>query len=151
MKFSGKVGKWQWANERLNFVVIRITDADTDPDPYRDTVKTCLCGGMHCSSASSFILFLTSVVTSPLCHSPTPSGQWVFSAHRPIAKLTAFDQSSLAIIINFRPIHNIYQSFNACQTCRDTDAQHLVGPAVSLMVCINGNRQLVKLKLMTSV
>jgi len=25
-----------------------------DPDPYRDTGKTCLGGGMHCPSASSF-------------------------------------------------------------------------------------------------
>jgi len=32
------------------------TDRDTDPnrDPYRETGKTCLGGGMHCPSASSF-------------------------------------------------------------------------------------------------
>ena len=35
-------------------VAIRITDPDTDTDPYRDTGKTCLGGGMHCHSASSF-------------------------------------------------------------------------------------------------
>jgi len=29
-------------------------DMDPDPDPYRDTGKTCLGGGMHCPSASSF-------------------------------------------------------------------------------------------------
>jgi len=32
------------------------TDPNTDPDPYRDTGKTCLGGGMHCPSASSFQL-----------------------------------------------------------------------------------------------
>ena len=34
-----------------------MTDLNTntdDPDPYRDTGKTCLGGGMHCPSASSF-------------------------------------------------------------------------------------------------
>ena len=36
-------------NKRLNFA------GDPDPDPYRDTVKTCLGGGVHCSSASSLI------------------------------------------------------------------------------------------------
>jgi len=30
-------------------VAIQIRDPDTDPDPYRDTGKTCLDGGMHCS------------------------------------------------------------------------------------------------------
>jgi len=34
-------------------MAIRITDPDTDPDPYRNTGKTCLGGGMHCPSASS--------------------------------------------------------------------------------------------------
>jgi len=28
-------------------------DSHTDPDPYRDTGKTCLGEGVHCSSASS--------------------------------------------------------------------------------------------------
>jgi len=28
-------------------------DPDRDPDPYCDTGKTCLGGGMHCPSASS--------------------------------------------------------------------------------------------------
>jgi len=32
-------------NKRLNF--------DGDPDPYWDTGKTCLGGGMHCPSAFS--------------------------------------------------------------------------------------------------
>jgi len=32
---------------------IRITDPDTNPDPFRDTGKTCLGGGVHCLSASS--------------------------------------------------------------------------------------------------
>jgi len=30
----------------------------TDPDPYRDTGKTCLGGGMHCLSASSYLRVL---------------------------------------------------------------------------------------------
>jgi len=29
-------------------------DMDLDPDPYGDTGKTCLGGGTHCPSASSF-------------------------------------------------------------------------------------------------
>jgi len=33
------------------------TDLDMDPDPYRDTGKTCLGGGVHSPSASSFRLF----------------------------------------------------------------------------------------------
>jgi len=44
MKFSGKVG-----NDEI-LVAIHITY----PDPYRDTGKTCLGGGTHSSSASSF-------------------------------------------------------------------------------------------------
>ena len=53
MKFSGKVGN-RPVNKWLNF------GGDTDPDTclYRDTGKTCLGGGMHCPSASSFSLFL---------------------------------------------------------------------------------------------
>ena len=35
-------------------MVIQIRDPDTAPDPYCDTGKTCLGGGMHCPSASSF-------------------------------------------------------------------------------------------------
>jgi len=34
----------------LAIVVIRLTD----PESYRDTGKTCLGGGMHCYSASSY-------------------------------------------------------------------------------------------------
>jgi len=44
MKFSGKVGNGPM-DKRLNF--------GGDPDPYRDTGKVCLGGGMHCPSASS--------------------------------------------------------------------------------------------------
>jgi len=46
-------------------VAIRITDPDTDldPDPYGNTDKTCLGGGMHCPSASSSCCFSWSVVT----------------------------------------------------------------------------------------
>ena len=47
MKFSGKVGNGPM-NKRLNFG----GDPDKDPDPYGDTGKTCLGGGMHCASAS---------------------------------------------------------------------------------------------------
>jgi len=39
MKFAAKVGNGP-TNKRLNF--------GGDPDPYRDTGKTCLGGGMHC-------------------------------------------------------------------------------------------------------
>ena len=48
-KFSLEVG-----NAPMNkwMVAIQITD----PDPYRDADKTCLGGGMHCPSASSYIL-----------------------------------------------------------------------------------------------
>ena len=48
MKFSGKVGNVP-TNKWLNF--------GDDPDPYRDTDKTCLGGGMHCPSASSAAQF----------------------------------------------------------------------------------------------
>ena len=48
MKFSGKVGN----GPALNFG----GDPDTDPDPYRDTGKTYLGGGMHCPSASSYFI-----------------------------------------------------------------------------------------------
>jgi len=50
MKFKRKVGSGPM-NTLLNF--------DGDSDPYRDTGKTCLDGGMHCPSASSFFLFCT--------------------------------------------------------------------------------------------
>jgi len=40
---------WQWAIEQLIKFWWR---SDTNPDPYRDTGKTCLDGGMHCFSAS---------------------------------------------------------------------------------------------------
>ena len=75
MKFSGKVGNGPM-NKFLNFggnpnqksgyisgygIRNPETDPTTDqgPDPYRDTGKTCLGGGMHCPGASgSFIYFL---------------------------------------------------------------------------------------------
>jgi len=34
-------------------VAIQISNTDPDPDPYRDTGKTCLGGGMRCLSAST--------------------------------------------------------------------------------------------------
>jgi len=46
MKFSGKAGS---KNYKI-LVVLWIMDLD----PYRDTSKTCLGGGMECPSASSF-------------------------------------------------------------------------------------------------
>jgi len=48
-------------NKRLNLVAIRITHPDTDmvadpdPGPYRDTGKTCLGGGMHCSGVVTML------------------------------------------------------------------------------------------------
>jgi len=45
----------QWANEQNFGMAIRITNPDTDPDPYHDTGKTCLGGGMRCASASSSV------------------------------------------------------------------------------------------------
>jgi len=50
MKFSGKLGN-RAVNKRLNF------GGDPDPDPYRDTGKARLGGGMHCPSASNFFIF----------------------------------------------------------------------------------------------
>jgi len=52
MKFSVKVGN-RPVNKLLNFG----GDPDPDSDPYHDTGKTCLGGGMHCPSASSSQLF----------------------------------------------------------------------------------------------
>jgi len=44
---------WQWANKNDKFLVaIRIMD------PYRDTGKTCLGGGMHCPRASTVVFFV---------------------------------------------------------------------------------------------
>jgi len=57
MKFSRKVGNGS-INKWLNFLAIRIKDTDMDPDPYLNTGKTCLGGGMHCSSASSLFICL---------------------------------------------------------------------------------------------
>jgi len=50
MKFSWKIDNGPM-NKRFDF------GADPDPDPYRDTGKTCLGGGMHCPSSSSFYVF----------------------------------------------------------------------------------------------
>ena len=56
MKCSGKVGSGP-INKPLNF--------SGDPDPYRDTGKTCLGGGMHCLGASIYCyLFLRASVDS---------------------------------------------------------------------------------------
>ena len=44
MKFSGNIGNGTM-NKSLNF-------GGNPPDPYRDTGKTCVGGGMHCPSAS---------------------------------------------------------------------------------------------------
>ena len=41
-------------------------DADTDPDSYHDTGKTCLGRGMHCPSASSIAVSFPSVDILPL-------------------------------------------------------------------------------------
>jgi len=49
MKVSRKIGTGP-VNKRLNFGA----DTDPDPDPYLDTVTTCLGGGMQCPSAFSF-------------------------------------------------------------------------------------------------
>jgi len=54
MKFSGKVGNGS-VNKRLHFGGDPVRDPDTDP--YRDTGKTCLDGGMYCPSASSLLHF----------------------------------------------------------------------------------------------
>jgi len=51
MKFSEKVGNGP-VNKRLNFR--GELDHGCDPDPYRDTGKTCLGGGMQCASASRY-------------------------------------------------------------------------------------------------
>jgi len=50
MKFSGKVSNGPM-NKWLNFG----GDRNTDPAPDRDIGKTCLGGGMHCPSASSYV------------------------------------------------------------------------------------------------
>jgi len=52
VKFSGKVFMGHWTNDWI-LVAIRITD----PDPDRDTGKTCLGGGMYCPSASSLCYY----------------------------------------------------------------------------------------------
>jgi len=73
MKFSGKVGNGLM-NKLLNFggnpnqgsgyrYGCGIRNPDTDPttdkgpDPYGDTGKTCLGGGMHCPRAFSLVKF----------------------------------------------------------------------------------------------
>ena len=42
-----------------------MTDPNSDPNPYRDTGKTCLGGGMHCPSASSFSSVVPIVILFP--------------------------------------------------------------------------------------
>ena len=43
---------WQWASQQIIKFLVAIRIRDTDPDPYRDTDRTCLGEGMHCLSAS---------------------------------------------------------------------------------------------------
>jgi len=50
MKFSGKVGN-EPVNKWLNL------GGNPDTDPYRDTGKTRLSGGMHCPSHCTFFCF----------------------------------------------------------------------------------------------
>jgi len=62
MKFLGTVGNWP-VNKRSNF--------GGNPDhgsgyTYRDTGRICLGEGMHCPSASSFILSLHYIKTEHL-------------------------------------------------------------------------------------
>ena len=52
MKFSGKVD----SQSTNGGILVAIWIRDPDMDPYRDTCKTCLGGGMHCASDSSFCL-----------------------------------------------------------------------------------------------
>jgi len=48
---------------------IWIRDPDTDTDPYRDTGKTCLFGGMHCFSASVLVMLCTHMDSQAHVHS----------------------------------------------------------------------------------
>ena len=72
MKFSGKVN-WQWANEQI----LAIWVTDPDPDPYRDTGKTCLGGGMHCPRASSLTYYRRKVSNLRKCHGALDSREHV--------------------------------------------------------------------------
>jgi len=56
--FAWNFQRGQWTNHEIS-VVIRITDPD--PDPYRNSRKTCLDGGIHCPSASSLNRFIISL------------------------------------------------------------------------------------------
>ena len=48
---------WQWPmNKRLNCGGNRFTDPEPDTDPYCDSGKTCLGGGMHFPIASSLFI-----------------------------------------------------------------------------------------------
>jgi len=58
MKFSGKVGCGP-VNKWLNF--------DGDPLTYHDTGKTCLGGGMHCPSASSYYVVSYILIIFNVC------------------------------------------------------------------------------------
>ena len=66
MQFSRKVGNWS-VNKRLNF----------GGDPDDGSGKTCLGGGMHCSSASSLLSFC--FFLDPRCRLSSLSVS--FSAH----------------------------------------------------------------------
>jgi len=56
MKFSGKVDNGP-VNKSLNFGGHPVTDPDMDPDPYRDTGKVCLGGGMQPLSQCFYFSF----------------------------------------------------------------------------------------------
>ena len=68
MKFSGKVGNGPM-NKSLNFGGDPDHRSGTDPDPYRDTGKTCLGGGMHCPCDSSLFIYL--FIMAALLHRAT--------------------------------------------------------------------------------
>jgi len=56
MKFSGKVGNGP-TNKRLNFGGDPDQESESNPNPYSDTGKAFLGGGMHCPSTSSINMF----------------------------------------------------------------------------------------------
>ena len=68
MKFSGKLGNGP-KNKRLHFGGDPLQGSGS-MDPYRDTGETCLGGGMHCLSVSSFP---TENTFCDVCHRPTLS------------------------------------------------------------------------------
>jgi len=57
MKFSGNVDSGPVNKIMIEFWLRSGSWIHPDPDPYRDTSKTCLGGGMHCPSSSNFLGF----------------------------------------------------------------------------------------------